>query len=67
MTSVDKIRHRFDSRAAIYDNPLTTFIGERELRLIRKLVPPHAEVLDYGCGTGRTTLDLLCRGCKVTA
>jgi SAM-dependent methyltransferase len=67
MTSVDKIRHRFDSRAAIYDNPLTTFIGERELRSIRKLVPPHTEVLDYGCGTGRTTLDHLCRGCKVTA
>jgi len=67
MTSVDKIRHRFDSRAAIYDNPLTTFIGERELRHIRKLVPPLTEVLDYGCGTGRTTLDHLCRGCKVTA
>jgi 2-polyprenyl-3-methyl-5-hydroxy-6-metoxy-1,4-benzoquinol methylase len=67
MTLVDKIRHRFDSRAAIYDNPLTAFIGERELRPIRKLVPPHSEVLDYGCGTGRTMLDHLSRGCKVTA
>ena len=67
MTSVDQIRHLFDSRAANYDNPLTAFIGERELRPIRKLVPPHTEVLDYGCGTGRTTLDHLCRGCKVTA
>jgi len=67
MTTVDQIRHRFDSRAANYDNPLTAFIGERELRAIRKLVPPDTEVLDYGCGTGRTTLDHLRRGCKVTA
>jgi SAM-dependent methyltransferase len=67
MTSVNQIRHRFDSRAANYDNPLTAFIGECELRAIRKLVPPNTEVLDYGCGTGRTTLDHLRRGCKVTA
>jgi SAM-dependent methyltransferase len=67
VTLDDKIRHRFDSRAANYDNPLTAFIGERELRSIRKLVPPHSEVLDYGCGTGRTSLDHLRRGCKVTA
>ena len=67
MTSVNQIRHRFDSRAANYDNPLTAFIGECELRAIRKLVPPQTEVLDYGCGTGRTTLDHLRRGCKVTA
>ncbi len=67
MRSVNQIRHRFDSRADNYDNPLTSFIGERELRAIRKLVPPHTEVLDYGCGTGRTTLDHLLRGCKVTA
>jgi SAM-dependent methyltransferase len=67
MISVDQIRHRFDSHAANYDNPLTAFIGERELRAIRKLVPPDTEVLDYGSGTGRTTLDHLRRGCKVTA
>jgi len=67
MTSVNQIRHRFDSRAANYDNLLTAFIGERELRAIRKLVPPYTDVLDYGCGTGRTTLDHLRRGCKVTA
>ena len=67
MTSVNQIRHRFDLHAANYDNPFTAFIGERELRAIRKLVPPHTEVLDYGCGTGRTTLDHLHRGCKVTA
>jgi len=67
MKSLDQIRHRFDLRAASYDNPLTAFIGEHELRRIRRLVPSHMEVLDYGCGTGRTTLDHLCRGCKVTA
>jgi 2-polyprenyl-3-methyl-5-hydroxy-6-metoxy-1,4-benzoquinol methylase len=67
MISVNQVRCQFDSRAANYDNPLTAFIGEHELRAIRKLVPPHTEVLDYGCGTGRTTLDHLRRGCKVTA
>ena len=37
---------RFDARAAHYDNPLTTFIGEHELRCIRPLVPPGSAVLD---------------------
>jgi 2-polyprenyl-3-methyl-5-hydroxy-6-metoxy-1,4-benzoquinol methylase len=67
MKSVNDIRRRFDLRAAHYDNPVTAFVGERELRAIRKLVPPHTEVLDYGCGTGRTTFDHSRRGCKVTA
>jgi 2-polyprenyl-3-methyl-5-hydroxy-6-metoxy-1,4-benzoquinol methylase len=67
MNQVRKVGERFDERAGQYDNPLTAFIGERELRAIRKLVAPQMDVLDYGCGTGRTTLDLLARGCKVTA
>ena len=61
------IGERFDQRAERYDNPVTAFIGERELRRIRPLVPARAEVLDYGCGTGRTALDHLRRGCRVTA
>lgn len=67
MIPVQQISQRFDSRAVHYDNPLTAFIGERELRSIRKLVTPGATVLDYGCGTGRTTIDHLRRGCSVTA
>jgi SAM-dependent methyltransferase len=42
-------------------------IGEHELRQIRPLVPDGSVVLDYGCGTGRTTLDMLRRGFAVTA
>jgi 2-polyprenyl-3-methyl-5-hydroxy-6-metoxy-1,4-benzoquinol methylase len=67
MNHLEKIAYYFNTRAAYYDNPVTTFIGERELRVIRTLVPSGSQVLDYGCGTGRTTLDHLCRGCQVTA
>lgn len=65
--SATHIGDQFDRRAGRYDNPATAFIGERELRRIRPLVPAGVEVLDYGCGTGRTTLDHLRRGCRVTA
>ncbi len=65
--SATHIGEQFDRRARRYDNPVTAFIGERELRRIRPRVPAGADVLDYGCGTGRTTLDHLRRGCRVTA
>lgn len=65
--SASRIGEQFDQRAGRYDNPVTAFIGERELRRIRPLVPAGSEVLDFGCGTGRTTLDHLRRNCRVTA
>ncbi len=57
----------FDARAGHYDNPTTAYIGERELRVIRTLVPNCSNLLDYGCGTGRAALDYARRGCRVTA
>jgi 2-polyprenyl-3-methyl-5-hydroxy-6-metoxy-1,4-benzoquinol methylase len=67
VTHSEQVRQHFDRHAVRYDNPWTTFVGGRELRSIQKYVPPGSNVLDYGCGTGRTTLDLLRRGCQVTA
>ena len=67
MDRFERIGSSFDERAAHYHNPVTDFMGERELRVIRALVPDGSRVLDYGCGTGRSTLDLLRRGCEVTA
>lgn len=64
---MEKIGNSFQRRAAHYDNPVTAYVGERELRVIRPLVPPGSSVLDYGCGTGRSALDHALRGCRVTA
>ena len=66
MTDLDKVAQRFNARANRYDNPVTAFIGEREMRVIRPLVPAGSVLLDYGCGTGRSALDHLRRGCHVT-
>ncbi len=64
---IEKIGNSFEKRAAHYDNPITAYIGEHELRAIRSFVPPGSLVLDYGCGTGRSALDHARRGCHVTA
>ena len=63
----ERVGSGFEKRAAHYDNPLTAYIGERELRAIRKLVPASSTLLDYGCGTGRSALDHARRGCHVSA
>jgi len=67
MERVNRVAEKFDGHAKHYDNPATAWLGERELRAVRKLAPANCSVLDYGCGSGRTTLDLLRRGCRVTA
>lgn len=64
---IEKIGNSFERRAVHYDNPVSAYIGEGELRVIRPLVPPGSSVLDYGCGTGRSALDHARRGCSVTA
>jgi SAM-dependent methyltransferase len=64
---IERIGDSFEKRAAHYDNSITAYIGERELRVIRPLVPSGSTVLDYGCGTGRSALDHARRGCHVTA
>ena len=63
----DRIGKSFEERAGHYDNPATAYIGERELGVIRTLVPAGSRLLDYGCGTGRSALDHARRGCRVTA
>jgi 2-polyprenyl-3-methyl-5-hydroxy-6-metoxy-1,4-benzoquinol methylase len=65
--STRDIRRYFEAIAPRYDGRVNTFVGERELRAIRALVPAGAAVFDFGCGTGRTALDLARRGCRVTA
>ncbi len=67
MDRAQQTRQHFDRRAARYENPLTHFVGERELRAIRPFIPAGQALLDYGCGTGRVALDCLRRGCQVTA
>ena len=65
-----KVRHveaHFDDRAAGYDTWYTRTIGACELVIVRKFLPTEGSILDYGAGSGRTTLDLLERGLTVTA
>ena len=67
MSDERRVGDRFDARAADYGGWLTRFMGERELRAIRPFITAGCTVLDFGCGGGRTTADLLRRGCRVTA
>ncbi|MFN4181639.1 MAG: class I SAM-dependent methyltransferase [bacterium] len=64
---VERIRAVFEERAKRYDAFVTRFVGKRELACITPFLPEEAEVLDFGCGTGRVTLALLRKRCKVSA
>ncbi len=67
ISSEEKIQKVFERRADWYDNFLTRTVGHFELKRVLRFVPGRSDVLDFGCGTGRTTLGLLKKGFTVTA
>ncbi|MFL5884978.1 MAG: class I SAM-dependent methyltransferase, partial [Thermoleophilaceae bacterium] len=57
-----------NSQAYLYDLTVFALSGTKEpyLEVLRRLVPPPAHVLDYGCGIGSDGIRLLESGYRVT-
>jgi 2-polyprenyl-3-methyl-5-hydroxy-6-metoxy-1,4-benzoquinol methylase len=69
---LDDTRAAFDSVAAEYDgslgnNELVQRLRVRTLAALTRSVPPGAELLDLGCGTGLDAVFLARQGYRVTA
>jgi SAM-dependent methyltransferase len=59
------ITDRYDSLR--FGSPSGAWVDERELAIVRSLLPTNGLVLDAGCGTGRLSLSLSGHGYRVTA
>lgn len=63
----DTTLHYYNTNARdFYENTVHVDFSATQQRFL-SLLPPHARVLDFGCGSGRDTLYFLQHGCQVEA